>query len=116
MKALRNALNASYPRIERAPDPESYVVDIFEKAHREGRRFLNERWRVARRRDFGGVPDFMPFLRVRTTNHGSLPGPLAPMGLREAMRAALWCRKNRTDASFRLRRCGEKEGLVTDIL
>jgi hypothetical protein len=38
------------------------------------------------------------------------------MNVRDATRAALWCKNHRVDTIFRLRRHGDTEGLVADIL
>jgi hypothetical protein len=111
MKALRNALNATYPREQKKQHEERYVVEVFEPVARVGKRLYHDRWRALQ--PLEGV-------RVGKINYtSSIPKRFLTMPrnkLKTAIQFSGWCRKAFPQHTFRLRKVGTTNTIAADVL
>jgi len=125
LRQVRNAINLEYPRLEKPPaDEGTYLVDIFEPAHREGRRLLNDRWRVLRGRDLQGYTRHpaASFLNIKGVGRNVglkflEAGTMLSTDAKSALRLAKWCKNRFPHTAFRLRKVGTRDVTIgADIL
>jgi len=120
LRQVRNAINLEYPRLEKPPaDEGTYLVDIFEHAHREGRRLLKDRWRVIRGYDVGHHTRYPYVTFAERARADSLrgSGSMLPTDAKSALRFAKWCKKHFPHSTFRLRKVGTRDVTIgADIL
>ena len=124
LRQVRNAINLDFPRLEKpTTDEGTYLVDIFEPAHREGRRLLNDRWRVIRGKDlayFTRYPHVAFSGEMKHWGDGKEVrrwGTMLPTDAKSALRFAKWCKNHFPHTTFRLRKVGTRDVTIgADIL
>jgi hypothetical protein len=116
MRQVRNALNIEFPRMEKAPPPseeKAFVIEVFERAHREGGRFYNERWAALRRDNFLGRYSFKGSLPNRLFDK---KGKSRAFPFAKAAKYAKRLKDKYVNLTWRLREVGADNVVMADIL